>query len=83
VAHETLDEAMGAASSAGSVLFADEFLEILYWRARLALRDRRDADASAVVHKAQAMLGEHPAWRARFDGLARALEKVLAGPCGT
>ncbi|WP_437913991.1 protein kinase [Sorangium sp. So ce302] len=83
VAHETLDEAMGAASSTGSVLFADELLEILYWRARLALRDRRDADASAVVHEAQAMLGEHPAWRARFDGLARALEKVLAGPCST
>ncbi|WP_438034133.1 serine/threonine-protein kinase [Sorangium sp. So ce204] len=83
VAHETVDGAMGAAGSTGSLLFADELLEILYWRARLALRDRREADASAVVRKAQAMLEEHPAWRDRFDGLARALEKVLAGPCST
>jgi tetratricopeptide (TPR) repeat protein len=83
VAHEMVDGAMSAASSVGSLLFTDELLEILYWRARLALRDRRDADASAVVRKAQAMLEEHPAWRARFDGLARPLEKLLAGPCST
>ncbi|AUX19753.1 protein kinase [Sorangium cellulosum] len=75
------DGAAGAAACGGSLLFADELLEMLYWRARVALRGRRGAEASAIVREARAMLEEHPAWGARFDGLARALEEVLVSAC--
>ena len=75
-------DALGAAAAAleAEGLFADELLEILYWRARVDLRRARGEDASATLDKACALLEEHPAWRARFEDLTRAARALRAGP---
>ncbi|WP_437321633.1 protein kinase domain-containing protein [Sorangium sp. So ce385] len=62
-----LDE---AELEAGPFQFADELLEVLYWRGRAAIRHGAVEVAVASLSRARALLSEHPAWRARFDGLA-------------
>ena len=80
-APEPHDATGGVAATAENLLFVDELLEILYWRARVALRRGREEEASAAVRQARTMLEEYPAWRARFEDLARGgPEAVRAGP---
>ncbi|XXX82384.1 protein kinase [Sorangium sp. So ce134] len=62
-----LDE---AELEAGPFQFADELIEILYWRGHAALRHGAVEVAAASLGRAGALLPEHPAWRARFDELA-------------
>ncbi|KYF47376.1 hypothetical protein BE04_11670 [Sorangium cellulosum] len=62
-----LDE---AELEAGPFQFADELLEVLYWRGRAAIRHGAVEVAVASLSRARALLSEHPAWRSRFDGIA-------------
>ncbi|WP_437786713.1 protein kinase domain-containing protein [Sorangium sp. So ce1097] len=70
-----LDE---AELDAGPLLFADELLEVLYWRGRAAIRHGLAEVAAASLDRAGALLAEHPAWRARFDELSRGLDALRA-----
>ncbi|MGK3993606.1 protein kinase domain-containing protein [Sorangium sp. So ce1024] len=63
---------------AGPLLFADELLEVLYWRGRAAIRHGLAGLAAASLDRAGALLPEHPAWRARFDALSRGLDALRA-----
>ncbi|HTN85912.1 MAG TPA: serine/threonine-protein kinase PknK, partial [Sorangium sp.] len=65
-----LDE---AELEAGPFLFADELLEVLYWRGHAALHLGATEVAAASLGRASGLLVDHPAWRARFDALARRL----------
>ncbi|WP_437738233.1 serine/threonine-protein kinase [Sorangium sp. So ce1335] len=74
-----LDE---ADPEAGPFLFADELLEVLYWRGRAALRHGLAEVVAASLDRAGALLAEHPAWRSRFDELARGLDALAAAAPG-
>ncbi|WP_437693734.1 protein kinase domain-containing protein [Sorangium sp. So ce176] len=74
-----LDE---AELEAGPFLFTDELLEVLSWRARAALRHGLVEVAAANLDRAGGLLAEHPAWRARFDALARGLDALRAAGRG-
>ncbi len=60
------DEIMAAASGK---LMDTELIELLYWRARLAIRGGRWAEARAAVDEADPSLRAFPAWRSRFEAL--------------
>jgi tetratricopeptide (TPR) repeat protein len=62
-----------AALSPENFLFADELLEVLYWRSRDAARRGQKDETSAIRAQAEELLRDHPAWRARFDDIARGL----------
>lgn len=70
-----------ATPGADSFLFTDELLEVLYWRALAAARRGLQGEASATLAQALELLREHPAWRARFDDVARAIGALHAGAC--
>ncbi|WP_437961202.1 protein kinase [Sorangium sp. So ce119] len=74
-----LDE---AELEAGPFLFADELLEVLSWRGRAAIRHGLVEVAAASLDRAGGLLAEHPAWRARFDALARGLDALRAAGRG-
>ncbi|WP_437311948.1 protein kinase domain-containing protein [Sorangium sp. So ce388] len=74
-----LDE---AELEAGPFLFADELLEVLYWRGRAALHLGATEVAAASLARASGLLVDHPAWRARFDALARRLGAPPGGAGG-
>ncbi|WP_437760640.1 protein kinase domain-containing protein [Sorangium sp. So ce1389] len=66
-----LDE---AELEAGPFHFTDELLEVLYWRGHAALRHGAIEVAAASLGRASGLLVDHPAWRARFEALARRLD---------
>jgi hypothetical protein len=53
------------ADARGKVL-ATELLELLYWRARMAVHGGRVAEANAAFTEASTLLHEFPVWRLRF-----------------
>jgi len=54
--------------------FAEELLEALYWRARVAIRAERWEEADMALNEAQQRLDECPMWRLRFaDLISRSL----------
>lgn len=59
-------------ASGGS--FTEELLEVLYWRAKTAIRCERWEEADASLKEAQQRLDECPMWRLRFaDLMSRSL----------
>lgn len=68
-----------AALNADSFLFADELLEVLYWRSRVAARRGQKDETSAILAQAEDLLREHPAWRSRFEDVARGLAPHVRG----
>jgi tetratricopeptide (TPR) repeat protein len=47
----------------------EELVEILWWRARLAVRFARWREAASALQEARSRLGEVPIWRQRLDAL--------------
>jgi tetratricopeptide (TPR) repeat protein len=68
-------QAVGAAdwdallARARAALPGEELVEILWWRARLAVRFARWGEAASALGEARARLDEVPIWRHRLDAL--------------
>ncbi|HLM76182.1 MAG TPA: AAA family ATPase [Polyangiaceae bacterium] len=59
---------------AGGGSFTEELLEVLYWRAKMAIRCERWEEADSSLKEAQQRLDECPMWRLRFaDLMSRSL----------
>jgi tetratricopeptide (TPR) repeat protein len=60
---------------------AEELLEVLYWRARAAIRNGRWDEAVQCVNQSSHRLEACPIWRPRFEELMVRLDSVLARAC--
>ncbi|WP_437835253.1 serine/threonine-protein kinase [Sorangium sp. So ce1153] len=68
--------ALLAEASRGLLPF--ELLELLYWRAAMAIRRGEGDDASGALAEAGALLVECPIWQPRFDDLWRRFRELEA-----
>lgn len=65
-------------AKAQSSLLVEELLEILYWRARVALHRGRLSEAAAALQQAKEPLAGSPGFEARFRQLEEGFQAALA-----
>lgn len=65
-------------AKAQSSLLAEELLEILYWRARVALHRGRLSEAEAALQQAKEPLAGSPGFHARFQQLEEGFRAAIA-----
>jgi serine/threonine protein kinase/tetratricopeptide (TPR) repeat protein len=65
-------------AKAQSSLLAEELLEILYWRARIALHRGRLSEAAAALQQAKEPLAGSPGFHARFKQLEQGFQTAAA-----
>ncbi|HLM71962.1 MAG TPA: hypothetical protein VK459_04715, partial [Polyangiaceae bacterium] len=65
-------------AKAQSSLLIEELLEILYWRARVALHRGRLSEAEAALQQAKEPLAGSPGFHARFRQLEEGFQTAIA-----